>query len=104
MHLCYFSIFFMLVGLSFSSYHTTRNISEQLLSNYTNYIRPRINQSDLVDISVQPYIYAILKFDEAQGVFSWHGTFMIAWMDDFNKWNANANDDLFTLNLPARQV
>jgi hypothetical protein len=29
---------------------------------------------------------------------------MIAWMDDFNKWNANANDDLFTLNLPARQV
>jgi uncharacterized OB-fold protein len=94
----------MLVGLSFSSYHTTRNISEQLLSNYTNYIRPRINQSDLVDISVQPYIYAILKFDEAQGVFSWHGTFMIAWMDDFNKWNANANDDLFTLNLPAKQV
>ena len=92
------------VGLSFSSYHTTRKLSEQLLINYANYIRPRINQSDLVDVSITPYIYAILEFDEEKGLFSWYGTFMIEWMDDFIKWNTSANDDLLTLNLPANRV
>ena len=92
------------VGLSFSSYHTTRKLSEQLLINYTNYIRPRINQSDLVDVSITPYIYAILEFDEEKGLFSWYGTFEIEWMDDFIKWNTSANDDLLTLNLPANRV
>jgi hypothetical protein len=44
-------------------------------------IRPRNNQSDLVDVSITPYIYAILEFDEEKGLFSWYGTFMIEWMD-----------------------
>ena len=92
------------IGLSFSSYHTTRNISEQLLGNYTNYIRPRINQSELVDVSIKPYIYAILKFDEAKGLFSWYGTFEIEWMDDFIKWNTSVTHDLLTINLPANRV
>ena len=67
-------------------------------------IRPRNNQSDLVDVSITPYIYAILEFDEEKGLFSWYGTFMIEWMDDFIKWNTSANDDLLTLNLPANRV
>ena len=46
-------------------------------------IRPRNNQSDLVDVSITPYIYVILEFDEEKGLFSWYGTFMIEWMDDF---------------------
>ena len=104
MRFCFFSILMICVGLSFSSYHTTRKLSEQLLINYTNYIRPRINQSDLVDVSITPYIYAILEFDEAKGLFSWYGTFEIEWMDDFIKWNTSTNDDLLTLNLPANRV
>jgi hypothetical protein len=49
-------------------------------------------------------MYAILEFDEAKGLFSWYGTFIIEWMDEFIKWNTNTNDDLFTLNLPANRV
>jgi hypothetical protein len=103
MRFCFFSLLMICTGLSFSSYHTTRNISEQLLSNYANYIKPRINQSELVDVSVKPYLYAILKFDEAKGLFSWYGTFEIEWMDDFIKWNTNVTDDLLTLNLPQTE-
>ena len=104
MHLCYFSLLMICVGLTFSSYHTTRNLSEQLLNNYAKYIRPRINQSELVDVSIRPYIYTMLKFDEANGLFSWYGTFIIEWMDEFIKWNTSATDDLLTLNLPANRV
>ena len=104
MRFCFISILMICTGLSFSSYHTTRNISEQLLSNYANYIKPRINQSELVDVSVKPYLYAILKFDEAKGLFSWYGTFEIEWMDDFIKWNTSVTDDLLTLSLPANRV
>ena len=104
MHHCYFSLLMICVGLTFSSYHTTRNLSEQLLDNYAKYIRPRINQSELVDVSIRPYIYTMLKFDEANGLFSWYGTFIIEWMDEFIKWNTSATDDLLTLNLPANRV
>ena len=104
MHLCFFFFVMICVGLTFSSYHTTRNLSEQLLVNYAKYIRPRINQSELVDVSIIPYIYAILKFDEANGLFSWYGTFIIEWMDGFIKWDTSTNDDLLTLNLPANRV
>ena len=104
MYLCFFSLLMLCVGLTCSSYHTARNLSEQLLGNYAKYIKPRINQSDLVDVSIIPYIYAILKFDEAKGLFSWYGTFIIEWMDEFIKWNTSTNDDLLTLNLPANRV
>jgi hypothetical protein len=49
-------------------------------------------------------MYAILEFDEAKGLFSWYGTFIIEWMDELIKWNTSTNDDLFTLNLPANRV
>jgi hypothetical protein len=58
----------------------------------------------LVDVSVKPYLYAILKFDEAKGLFSWYGTFEIEWMDDFIKWNTNVTDDLLTFKPPANRV
>lgn len=54
----------------------------------------------MVQVSVEPIINLILRFDESSGVFVWYGSFIMRWSDERIIWNVSEHSGILSVNLP----
>ena len=83
-----------------SGYDDMKILSDKLMTNYSKHIRPRRNQTEMVQVSVEPIINLILRFDESSGVFVWYGSFIMRWSDERIIWNVSEHSGILSVNLP----
>ncbi|XP_053373980.1 acetylcholine receptor subunit alpha-type acr-16-like [Mercenaria mercenaria] len=77
----------------------TKTLISDLLSDYNINVRPVANQSQAVNVTVQPYIKSIQEFDEVRGKFSFTGTLLVTWNDVNMMWNPALYGDVYEISV-----
>ncbi|CAC5415515.1 unnamed protein product [Mytilus coruscus] len=87
-------------------YSGVQELQKVLLSNYSNIITPRINQSDLVTVDVSFYLNSVIDFDVISGIMSFSGSFIFYWNDEIirMKWESSGLSNITYTRLRFRDV
>ncbi|CAG2245661.1 unnamed protein product [Mytilus edulis] len=67
---------------------------EQRFKKISPNIRPRLNQTDSVDITVVMTLYSIKDYDEVSGTLTVVATYLLYWHDELRNWNESNYGDL----------
>lgn len=71
---------------------------------YDKRIRPREDQSQIVEVTTLFVPLSVLEFDTSEQKFSVLGYFRIAWLDEVVKWNPIDYADTNTLKVPVSEI
>ena len=72
----------------------------QYLTNKSRDIKPRINQSDSVNVDVLMLLGSIQDFDEISGTLTFTGCFTFMWNDEIKRWNPENYGGIYVTKLP----
>lgn len=98
------SLILCLIRHSFTySYEDIVNLRRTLFENYTNDVRPVLNQSEPIHVSIDMWISSIQSFDEKHGILRTSLGFGIMWNDEILRWNASETGHDY-LNFPKQDV
>lgn len=85
------------------SYKDFVNLKRTLFENYTNDVRPVLNQSEPIHVYIDLWISSIQSFDEKHGILRTSLGFEFMWNDEMLRWNASeTGHDYF--NFPKQHV
>ena len=91
-------------ALSGPSYNHVKDLYTDLLQNYDTRIRPRIQVSDPVNVSISFSLTGILSFDTASQILIVWGYFQMSWMDEMMAWNPYLYNGIAMTKFPIRQI
>lgn len=98
------SLILCLIRHSFTySYEDFVNLKRTLFENYTNDVRPVLNQSEPIHVFIDMWISSIQSFDEKHGILRTSLGFGIMWNDEILRWNASETGHDY-LNFPKQDV
>lgn len=72
----------------------------QYLTNKSRDIKPRINQSDSVNVDIFMSLSSIQDFDEISGTLTFTGCFTFMWNDEIKRWNPENYGGINVTKLP----
>ena len=70
------------------------------LTKMSRYIKPRINQTDSVNIDIYMLIGAIQDFDEISGTLTFTSSFIFFWNDEIRRWDPEDYGGIYITKLP----
>jgi len=70
------------------------------LNKMSRYIKPRINQTDSVNIDIYMLFGAIQDFDEISGTLTFTSSFIFFWNDEIRRWDPEDYGDIYITKLP----
>lgn len=71
------------------------------LTNISKDIKPRVNQTDRVNIDVLLSVNAIQDYDEISGTLTFTASFLFQWNDEFKTWENNKYGGITATKLPV---
>ncbi|XP_063420737.1 acetylcholine receptor subunit gamma-like [Mytilus trossulus] len=71
------------------------------LTNISKDIKPRVDQTDRVNIDVLLSVNAIQDYDEISGTLTFTASFLFQWNDEFKTWDNNKYDGIIATKLPV---
>ncbi|CAC5397973.1 unnamed protein product [Mytilus coruscus] len=71
------------------------------LTNTSKDIKPRINQTDQINIDVLLSVNAIQDYDEISGTLTFTASFLFFWNDEFKTWDNNKYGGITATKLPV---
>ena len=84
---CAFLFLICLFQYGHSSYSDTRQLFHTISSNCTKDIRPRVNQSDRVTVTVTSVLRSIVDYDVANSRLTLGLSFSLHWQDEIMAWD-----------------
>ncbi|KAL3841373.1 hypothetical protein ACJMK2_019531 [Sinanodonta woodiana] len=96
-----YCIILTVYGQTISDYKT---LIRQLSNNYDNSVRPVVDQSQPVSLSIALDLLAIQEFDEVLEKFSVAAVIYIRWRDPSMKWESSTYNNLHTIMIPKSKV
>ena len=82
------------------AYDTYNRLHNHILNKTMKYARPRLNISEVVDITVHIYLKNIENFDISSGKLSLAFTVHAIWTDEYKMWNASDYDGINATSIP----
>ncbi|XP_078340957.1 neuronal acetylcholine receptor subunit alpha-7-like [Crassostrea virginica] len=82
----------------------TFSIENQLFDHYSSSKKPRINQSDLVEVNIYMTIQTVLDVDERFQSISFYGWFKVQWQDEFLTWDETEFHGVRRIKVPYHKV
>ncbi|CAC5374640.1 CHRNE [Mytilus coruscus] len=73
---------------------------EQRFKNISPNIRPRVNQTDFVEITVLMTLASIKDYDEVSGTLTVVATYVLYWHDELRNWNQSDYGNLPIMRTP----
>lgn len=70
------------------------------LNKMSRYIKPRINQTDSVNIDIYMLFGAIQDFDEISGTLTFTSSFIFFWNDEIRRWDPEDYGGIYITKLP----
>lgn len=70
------------------------------LTNRSRYIKPRINQSDSVNVDIFVSLGSIQDFNEISGTLTFTSCFTFMWNDEIKRWNPENYGGIYVTKLP----
>ncbi|CAC5374634.1 CHRNN [Mytilus coruscus] len=93
-----------LVSFSVSATFDDVTNLEQRFKNISPNIRPRLNQTDFVDIAVLMTLYSIKDYDEVSGTLTVVATYILYWHDELRNWNRSDYGNLLIMRTPITET
>ncbi|XP_069125695.1 5-hydroxytryptamine receptor 3A-like [Argopecten irradians] len=87
-----------------ASHSQVKDLYHSLIANYTSNIRPVLDQSKPVDVTVEIMLHSIKLFDEVSGELSMAGIFTFTWTDELLQWNPMSANDIASMTFTTSQV
>ncbi|VDI47726.1 Hypothetical predicted protein [Mytilus galloprovincialis] len=63
-------------------------------------LHPRLNQNEIVNVSIFAFLSSILDYDEVSGTLQVVTSYMLTWMDELRQWNSSEYGHVTSVNLP----
>ncbi|VDI06887.1 Hypothetical predicted protein [Mytilus galloprovincialis] len=89
-----------LVSLSLCATFDDVTNLEQRFKKISPNIRPRLNQTDFVEIRVLMTLESIKDYDEVSGTLTVVGTYVLYWQDEMRNWNESEYGNLSVMRTP----
>lgn len=80
------------------------SIEKHLFGHYSSIMKPRRNQSELVEVNISMTIKTVLKVDERFQYISFYAWFSVQWRDEFLTWNETEYPGIKGINVPYQKV
>lgn len=87
-----------------NTYLVRKKLISNLLANYSKFLTPRFDQSELVKVDIEPRLNLIVDLNESQDVFEWYGAFLMRWKDEHMVWNISDYGGIGHIHMPLRDV
>ena len=83
----YCAVLFCLFKFGHQSYSDSRNLLDFLSTDYTKGLRPRLDQSEKVEVTVAAALRSIVDYDVTNSRLTLGLTFILYWWDELMTWN-----------------
>ncbi|CAC5374646.1 unnamed protein product [Mytilus coruscus] len=93
-----------LVSFSVSTTFDDVTNLEQRFKNISPNIRPRLNQTDFVEIAVLMTLESIKDYDEVSGTLTVVATYVLYWHDEMRNWNKSDYGNLLIMRTPITET
>ena len=85
-------------------YNTKTTLYENLLKNYNIRVKPRKNQSHIVNVSARFSLQGVLEFDTVSQRLMLLGFFKLSWKDEILVWNTSLHGEIVEIKLLLSQI
>ena len=86
------------------SYRDVDQLYTDVLVNYNKYVRPVLNQVDIIQVNVSFDIVGIQEINEVEGTITMYFQFQYTWIDERISWRPDLYNNTYSLALPVDAV
>ena len=91
-------------NIDYPSYSDVKGLYAQLLGGYDTRVRPKLNQTDVTQVSVFFSLLNILEFKTAEQTFDILGYFYFVWEDEFLPWKPRHFSRIQWIKVPMPEI
>ena len=91
-------------NIDYPSYSDVKGLYAQLLGGYDTRVRPKLNQTDVTQVSVFFSLLNILEFKTAEQTFDILGYFYFVWEDEFLTWKPRHFSRIQWIKVPMPEI
>ncbi|XP_061174315.1 acetylcholine receptor subunit beta-type unc-29-like [Saccostrea echinata] len=105
--LCWFLL--LISGMTLTSvygsmYSDVETLLQDVFKNYSSDIRPKENFSEVLEVSLQPFMFSVNEFDEVSGVMSIVCGFFLTWHDFRLTWTPSNYGGIQDIPVPKQKL
>lgn len=86
------------------SYNNLTKLYTEVLTGYDTRIKPRENQREFVNVTIDFSIISIVEFDIVDQILKTGGVFTFNWIDEHIKWEPDKFEGIDEIDIPVSQV
>ncbi|XP_061172742.1 neuronal acetylcholine receptor subunit alpha-9-like [Saccostrea echinata] len=94
----------LLISVHGFLYSDAESLLQDVFKNYSTDIRPKENLSEVLEVSIQSFIFSVNDFDEVSGVLSIVSGFMLIWHDFRLTWTPSNYGGIEDLPVPKQRL